>query len=297
MLSVKLVLFLVMFITGCDQNSGKEHVFQKQEDSAFDQSHDKNDNKREFINPSGKNILTRFITPEGYQRINSDTGSFGYYLQHFSLKKDGSKVYHYDGTEKANREIHAAVLDIDAGNKDLQQCADAIIRLRAEYLYEKNDFADIHFNFTNGFSADYDKWAEGYRIKVNGNKSSWYFSGEKDYSYGTFKNYLEMVFSYAGTISLSKELKSISENELSAGDVFIYGGSPGHAVLVVDVAADDKGQKIFLLAQSYMPAQDIHILVNPENKYLSPWYDLKDSDKLYTPEWTFDKTSLKRFQD
>jgi len=36
-------------------------------------------------------------------------------------------------------------------------------------------------------------------------------------------------------------------------------------------------------------------LKNPVNKDLSPWYYLEDSDKLYTPEWTFEKTDLKRF--
>ncbi|MCB0728228.1 MAG: DUF4846 domain-containing protein [Ignavibacteriae bacterium] len=284
-------------MTGCDKNSGKKNTHRNEGDSELDLNYNKTDIKLKYTDPSGKDILSRFITPDGYRRIITDSGSFGYYLQHFPLKKDGSKVYYYDGTEKVNNDVYAAVLDIDAGDKDLQQCADAIIRLRAEYLYEKKDYGKIHFNFTNGFSADYNKWAEGFRIKVNGNKTGWYLSGEKDYSYRTFKNYLEMVFSYAGTISLSKELKIIPEYELSAGDVFIYGGSPGHAVLVVDVAVNENNEKIFLLAQSYMPAQDIHILNNPENKDLSPWYDLRDTDRLYTPEWTFDKTSLKRFEN
>jgi len=40
----------------------------------------------------------------------------------------------------------------------------------------------------------------------------------------------------------------------------IRAGSPGHAMLVVDVAEDERGRRIYLLAQSYMPAQDIHIV-------------------------------------
>ncbi len=46
-----------------------------------------------------------------------------------------------------------------------------------------------------------------------------------------------------------------------------------------------------------MPAQQIHILVNPANRNLSPWYELTDTDsgRLYTPEWTFEKKELKRF--
>ena len=81
--------------------------------------------------------------------------------------------------------------------------------------------------------------------------------------------------------------------------MFIKGGSPGHAVIVVDVAIyPQTGKKVFLLAQSYMLAQQTHILVNPANRGLSPWYELSDNDegKLYTPEWVFEKKDLKRFK-
>ena len=90
---------------------------------------------------------------------------------------------------------------MEIGKRDLQQCADAVIRLQAEYLYKHKAYDRIHFNFTNGFRADYTKWAEGYRISVKGNQVSWYKSKEKDYSYKTFRAYLDVVFAYAGTLS------------------------------------------------------------------------------------------------
>ncbi len=54
-------------------------------------------------------------------------------------------------------------------------------------------------------------------------------------------------------------------------------------------------KKIFLLAQSYMPAQDIHILRNPDDEDLSPWYSVDFGEKLHTPEWIFTKKELCRF--
>ena len=85
-------------------------------------------------------------------------------------------------------------------------------------------------------------------------------------SYQSFKEYLQIVFTYAGTASLAKELKLINMNDLEIGDVFIKEGSPGHAVIVMDVAINSKtDKKLFMIAQSYMPAQDIHILVNYNN--------------------------------
>ena len=84
---------------------------------------------------------------------------------------------------------------------------------------------------------------------------------------------------------------------MQAGDVFIQGGSPGHAVIIVDMAQDATGRKVFLLAQSYMPAQDVHVLKNPTGKRLSPWFAVPQGETLRTPEWTFKTSDLKCFAD
>ena len=92
-------------------------------------------------------------------------------------------------------------------------------------------------------------------------------------------------------------MKSVELTEIKAGDVFIKGGFPGHAVIVIDVAANQAtNDKVFLIAQSYMPAQSIHLLANPKKNGLSPWYSLKDIESVIeTPEWTFYSNQLKRF--
>ncbi len=121
--------------------------------------------------------------------------SFTTYLRNLSIIAKGSKVLLYNGKEKANQAAAFAVVDMEIGNRDLQQCADAVIRLRAEYLWKHKRYTDIKFNFTSGFTAEYKKWAEGNRIKVSGNQVQWYASGKGvDYSYKTFRNYLDMVF-------------------------------------------------------------------------------------------------------
>jgi hypothetical protein len=85
-------------------------------------------------------------------------------------------------------------------------------------------------------------------------------------------------------------------HDIKAGDVFIRGGTPGHAVIVLDVAINrESGKKIFLLAQSYMPAQEIHILNNPNREDLSPWYEEDFGDELITPQYTFTNNELMRF--
>lgn len=240
----------------------------------------------------------RVAPPSGFQRAAVEGGGFGDWLRKLPLKTGKPPVLLYNGQQKDNQTAHEAVLDIDVGAANLQQCADAVMRLRAEYLFNKKKYNEIHFNFTSGQAAHYEQWKNGYRPVVNGNKVTWLKKAKLDNSYTSFKQYLNSVFNYCGTHSLSKELKPVTDvGQIAVGDVFIHGGFPGHAVLVMDVAENPQtGEKLFLLAQSYMPAQQIHLLVNPNDNAISPWYRLKKTDKLLkTPEWTFQMSDLMRF--
>lgn len=247
-----------------------------------------------MINPEGKTIQSRFPLPAGLIRVQAGKDSFASYLRTLPLKPHGSPVLYHDGTEKPPG-AYLAVVDMPIGTRDLQQCADSIIRLRAEYLYARKAYSAIAFEFTNGWLCEYTQWRKGYRVKVNENKCSWVKSAEPDESYASFRKYLDTVFTYAGTRSLAHEMQSIGLSELKIGDVFVVPGSPGHAVIVADLALEESsGKKYFLLLQGYMPAQEIQILTVPGAE--SPWYPLDFGDTLVTPEWTFGAGDLTRFK-
>ncbi|BAV05264.1 protein of unknown function (4846) [Filimonas lacunae] len=235
--------------------------------------------------------------PEGFVRISQPEGSFGAYLRRLPLKADKT-VYLYNGTKKANQTAQFAVLDIPVGNKDLQQCADAVMRIYAEYQYSRKQYHRIAFSSLDGTSMDFTSWMKGYRFYEKHNKLQKQLNATPCSTHTCLNNYLQTVFAYASTLSLNSDLVPVTEgwNSIQPGYVFIKGGSPGHAVLVTDVAWNPAtGQKIFLLAQSYMPAQEIHILQNP-GIHNSPWYLVETTNsKLYTPEWIFDIQQLKKF--
>ncbi len=152
--------------------------------------------------------------------------------------------------------------------------------------------------FTNGHWVGFDKWSKGYRIETNAaqTKTKWELNAKPNDDYQTYWAYLEQIFLYAGTASLSKEMKKVSFTEMEIGDVLIQGGFPGHAVMVVDMAINPiNGKKYYLLGQSYMPAQEFQVLTNPQNPTLSPWYELKNIEIINTPEWQFDASQLRRF--
>ena len=245
-----------------------------------------------------ESLESRIAPPAGFERYSALPGSFADWLRKLPLKPGRPPVLLFNGKPKARQDVHAAVVAMDVGREDLQQCADAVMRLRAEYLRTAGKTADIRFQFTSGDLAEYVRWSQGYRPIVTGNRVVWVRKSEPDDSYESFRRYLDTVFKYAGSDSLSREMKPVkSVAEIGAGDVFVHGGFPGHAVIVVDVASSRRtGKRVFLLAQSYMPAQDVHILKNPNDVSLNPWYSIDFGEALVTPEWTFRMDELRRFR-
>ena len=212
--------------------------------------------------------------PEGFRRETAKAGSFAAYLRRIPLKKSKT-VYIYNGQPKGNQDAHFAILDIPVGNKDLQQCADAVMRLKAEYLFAQERFSEIVF-----------------RDNVGG-----VYAFTAPYTRPNFERYLQRVFGMCGSASLEKELKPVRDfSDIQSGDVLIRGGFPGHAEIVVDVAVNDAGEKMYLLAQSYMPAQDIHVVKNPFNDESNPWYDAQaPGNQIVTPEYVFTRNQLRRW--
>jgi len=224
------------------------------------------------INTNPYPLVCSIPLPNGFTRLKADSNSFAFWLKNVHLKKD-KQVHLYDGSLKENQTAQFAVLDMPVGNKDLQQCADAVMHLRAQYLFDNKRFNEISFTDNEGGIYKFDQ----------------------PYTIEHFNKYLEKVYGMCGTASLSKELKSKKIEDIQQGDVLIRGGFPGHAVIVMDVAVNTTGKKIYLLAQSYMPAQEIHILNNPQENTLSPWYEVNDNDDIVTPEYWFKRNELKQW--
>lgn len=252
--------------------------------------------EKELIYKSGKTLMTRIETPDLYTRKKVKDNTLTAFMRNYPLKDDGSPVLLYDKSQKGNQSSHVAVFQLPIENEDLQQCADSVIRVYAEYFYQTKQYERISFQFVDGFQADYLKWRKGYRIKFNNKGKAYYVKmTTTDTSYQCFQKYLRIIFAYASTLSLKAESKSIKLSSLRVGDIFLKAGSPGHVVMVVDVCQNKEGKKAFLLAQGYMPAQEFHILKNPLHKDMW-YYEDEVTYPFKTPEYTFDKGSLRRLK-
>ena len=252
-----------------------------------------------LVKKNGMTITERFDPPQGFTRMETEAGSFASYLRSYPLRPDGAVVKLFDGTAKDDY-AYIAVADMDLQGSRLQQCADTVLRLNAEYHYARGAHKSIRYHFVSGFDFQWERWRQGERVKVNGNDVTWEKTTREDGSDAVFKAYLQTLYNYASTLSMENyDLQKINPKELAIGDVFMDGGSPGHVVIVMDMAVNlQTGRKCFLLLQGYMPAQDAHILRNLEEPDISPWVMLPEnpSGTFSTPEYQFTWDQVMRFK-
>ena len=253
--------------------------------------------KPNYLNTSGLTIKSRVKVPESFSREHYYEGSFQEYIRNYALKEAGAKVINYDGNPYFYQLGHIGVLEVPVPKNGLQQCADALIRLRSEYLWDKGLKNKIGFNFTSGHYCSWTTYAEGYRPKIKGNKVTFHKTARIDHSKDNFYKYLNLIYMYSGTISLYSELPKINSiGKLQVGDMLIVGGSPGHVVMIADVIKNEVGEKRFLLLQGNTPAQSVHLLKNLDDASLSPWYELKLNERIDIPGYTFYNSKFVRFK-
>lgn len=247
------------------------------------------------VSPGSRPLAETVEVPAGFARVEAPAGSFGAWLRRLPLKPGRPPVRLFDGRDKANQAAHHAVVDVDVGQRDLQQCADAVMRLRAEWLFATGRAEEAAFHFTSG---DLSRWSDHRRgvRPVVGRSVRFQILAPPGSGHEAFRSWLDLVFTYAGSASLVRDTVPAG-GDVEVGDVFLHGGHPGHAALVVDVARNAAGRLVFLLLQSYMPAQEMHVLRNGADGALSPWYDAAFGDRLLTPEWEFAASERRRFPE
>lgn len=244
----------------------------------------------------------RFRSPPlGFVRSAAPRGSFAAFLRSLPLLPEGSPVVDYRGERLYDRGHHpniAAVVDLDIGERDLQQCADTVLRLHAEWRYGRGD-RDLSYRSVSGQTLSYARYVRGERAKVEGRELVFPRAAAKAADrYPLFRSWLDEVFAWAGTASLERDAAKVGGiEEVHAGDFFVLSGSPiGHAVIVLDVAKDDEGRVALLLGQGFMPAQSFHVLRPAAHG--SAWFVVeRGAASLRTPFWRpFPMSALRRLE-
>ncbi|MEZ4385458.1 MAG: DUF4846 domain-containing protein [Nannocystaceae bacterium] len=239
----------------------------------------------------------RFAAPPGFTRVDVDDGSFGAFLRTLPLRPAGTPVQSYAGATilPPKHPNLAAVAAIDVGERDLQQCADSIIRLHAEWKFARGE-RDHSYRSASGVALPFARYLKGERIVLVDKALEWRAKGApRAASHAALRSYLNGVFAWANTGSVAQQAAKVKRDALRPGDFFVVPGGPGHAVLILDVAAAEDGRVALLIGQGFMPAQSFHV-VRPSGA-ATPWFVVAPDDAggVTTPFWaTFPWSSLRR---
>lgn len=240
------------------------------------------DTKLEF--PKAVDTLgSRFATPPGWERATPEPGSFGEWLRALPLAAPNTPVKNFKGEEvrAGDDEYVAAVVAIDPGRLDLQQSPDIVIRLHAEWLWSKDGANAIEYRGATGLDMPFSRWIKGQRLVATGPSVFWQVrarAAEPDHA--MLREYLDSVFTWANSTSLAQQAARVESDALQAGDFFVHIGSPGHAVVVLDVALKASGERIALLGQALNPSQNVHVL-RPGRA--TAWFSLRPERPVLTP--------------
>lgn len=240
------------------------------------------DDKSRDVPPAVDTLLSRFKTPPGYTRAHEEPGSFGAWLRTLPLAAPNTAVKSYKGDiiYPPGNEYVAAVVAIDVGKADLQQSPDIVVRLDAEWRWSMGD-RDLSYQGATGLDMPLSRWVRGERIVAQGRQVFWApRSKPTELNHAALRGYLDSVFTWANSTSLSKQGTPVEPADIQPGDFFVHQGKPGHVVVVLDIAQKSPTKKLALLGQALNPAENVHVLRPGVG---TAWFSLHPGQPLLTP--------------
>jgi hypothetical protein len=226
-----------------------------------------------------------YVPPAGAQRIQGD--AFANWLQALPLKDEDAAIRTYSGRRVSH---NGRPVDFPLVRGDLQQCADSAIRLRAEWIRASGgDLTSLSYFATSGDPLPWSRYKGGEQPFVRSDRIAW---RPVDPATQSWEGWLQAVFTWAGTRSLAAYETLPVTGEPKPGHLLVSPGSPGHAVVILDVAKGLHGEGIFLLiGEGFMPAQDFHVEHGPH----AGWWAW-GSDGVRLNHWHMKRESLRRWK-
>ena len=200
--------------------------------------------------------ISQIKLPDGYKRITFPADSYSAYIQSLPLKKNRT-IALWNGVKLKPSSVPYnvfAVIDKPILFKeDLEQCADYAMRFWADYHNANKKLKKLYLLT---------------------------YVGEKKYYKNSNMSYLKFLrwhMVYSNSFSIKNGTKKISmKKELVPGDMFVQfkkgTGGIGHVSVIVDAAENKKGERIYLIGYSYMPAQEFHIEDAKDRNDTGAWF-------------------------
>jgi hypothetical protein len=208
-----------------------------------------------------------------YKRIPANNNSFAEWLRNLPLCKSGSDVLNYrNGIFKAGTDTAVAfVVDMDIKGRRHEQCMDILVRLYAEYLWKENQIENLNLPLPGGHWLKWEDWSNGFRPVFKGIDVDMQKSSPSDTTHQAYQSYLNTIYSEAHTQQFYHAYQPLDKMAMQIGDIIIRRGTKGHAVMVVDLAKNERGELIALIGNGDTPACQFFLLNHKKN---SPWIPL-----------------------
>ena len=223
-----------------------------------------------------ESLSLRITPPAGYFRVEVPAGSFAHWLRHLPAAPEGTPVTTADRAIvlPADHPNLAVAIALQPHLRRLLCGSNMMLRLRAEYAWATGLTRTVAFHYTSGQLASWRAWSEGVRPVTEGRAVRFKKTGIIDDSRDSFCGYLETLFQYASSLSLLDDTRRVEDGTLAAGDILLHAGCDGHALMILDVATDSRGQVCVMLGEGGMPVQTFHVLRSDGG---SPWFAITQS--------------------
>ncbi|MBI5622152.1 MAG: hypothetical protein HY924_00090 [Elusimicrobia bacterium] len=221
--------------------------------------------------------------PPGFGRVELSSGSFAAWVRRLPVQPEGALVRTWDGKlapQRFYRVLRVSALPLKF-RQDLEQCADWGFRLWLEYQASTRRPDDCWLLDYNGRRVRFQDWRKSGRG-------------------ASLDSFFRWAASNANSHSLKKGLGKVAGGpDLMPGDLLVQNetGGIGHASVILDVAVDGQGRRVYLIGFGFMPAQDFHVEAAGPGQGRGDWFTLEGFQEFLTEHLPYGPPVLRRFSD
>lgn len=250
------------------------------------------------VNCVAASLESTFAVPDGYQRVAAETHSYASYLRNLQVLPDSARVLNFKGDPVSFWPDDVRVLDIAfLFPEDLEQCADMGLRLYSEHMWSQGRADELTFPLQNGQRISWAEWKQGRRLQLNetGTRHIHKVVAADD-SRNSFNEFLRYLFYWTGSAGMKSGLKKVDESELRPGDMIIQneGGGMGHLSIILDMAQNTSGEKLYLIGNGWTPAQSFFIHKATAGNGDDYWFTI-DGYRRHLSRFSFGPFNFRRF--
>jgi hypothetical protein len=209
-------------------------------------------------------LLMAIGEPYGYKR-STGTGMNTYmaWITNLPMRPKGSPVSKWNGQRFMNADSVNGVIDLGIGTTN-QKNADIPIQLLLEYFRARDALYDFPIIVGNRDTVIYNKWLNGKYLKDPRMNLIYEKGAKKEHTLKEFYRFLEFVLVMNENKTIIKNLEPVKEKNLMPGDLFIQFNekdvdSSGHSSIIFDIAANEKGEKMYLAGWGGTPPHSLYV--------------------------------------